>query len=156
ISAYAPSSPCGTGGMTVLRANEGSGFLFYVFREGPDLYFELSGKQISFPNGLTGPRRSLIDGILYETLLVKPTVFMKPEKGVSELEILKKHRAYEFDYMQKTQTPLKRLVEIGSREKPAANGQPGFTFYLWEAADPRDEEGARQYFLTTVSGGEVV
>jgi len=155
-SAFALPSPCGKSGMTALRANDGDGFLFYVFRENPDIYFALTGKQISFPDGTKGPRRFVIDGIFYENLLVKPADFMKPEKGVADLDILKKHQTYEFDYMQKTSTPLKKLVELGPRNKAAANGQPGLTFYLWEAADPRDQNGARQYFLTTVSAGEVV
>ncbi|MBA3240307.1 MAG: hypothetical protein H0T60_03685 [Acidobacteria bacterium] len=154
-SAFASASPCGKSGMTVLRANDGGGFIFYVFREGPDFAFELPGKETSFPDGLSGPRRFLIDGIHFESLLVKPSAFMKSEKGVADLEILKKHQAYEFEFMQKTPTPLRQLIELGPREKPAANGQPSFTFYLWEAADPRDPKGARQYFLSTVSGGEV-
>lgn len=155
-SASAVPSPCGKSGMTALRANDGSGFLFYVFREGPDLYFALTGKQISFPNGTNGPRRFIIDGILYESLLVKPSEFMKLENGVADLDILKKHQTYEFNFMQGTPTPLRKLVELGPREKDAANGQPSFTFYLWEAVDPRDQNGARQYFLTTVTSGDVV
>lgn len=151
----ASTSPCGKSGMTVSRANDGSGYIFYIFRDGPDFAFALPGKEISFPNGMSGPRRFLIDGILFESLLVKPSAFMKSEKGVADLDILKKHQAYEFEYMQKTPTPLKKLVELGPREKPAAYGQPSFTFYLWEAADPRDPKGTRQYFLSTVSGGEV-
>jgi len=142
--------------MTSLRANDGSGFLFYVFREGPDLYFELKGKQISFPNGTTGPKRFIIDGILYENLLVKPSDFIKPEKGLADVDILKKHQTYEFDYLQKTGTPLRKLVDIGPRVKREANGQPTFTFHLWAVVDPRDEKGTHQYFLTTVSAGEVV
>src|SRR5262245_61494931 len=88
---YTGSLPCGTTGMTVLHANDGGGFLFYVFREAPDIYFQIPGKEISFPNGLTGPRRYLIDGIFYETVLVKPNEFMKMEKGNSDLDVLKKH-----------------------------------------------------------------
>src|SRR5687768_7398178 len=114
-------SPCGKSGMTALRANDTSGFLFYVFREGPDIYFALSGKQLSFPSGLDGPRRFLIDGILYESLLVKPTEFMKAEKGVADLEILKKHQTYEFEFMQTKPTPLRKMVEHGPRVKPASN-----------------------------------
>lgn len=154
-SIHALASPCGTDGMTVLRADDGSGYLFYVYREGPDIYFQLPGKEISFPDGTHGPLRVFIDGIFLEVLLVKPAEFMKPEKGVSDLDILKKHKTYEFDYMQKTPTPLREFVELGPREKPATNGQPGFTFYLWAAADPKDK-GTRQYFLTTVTAGEVV
>lgn len=151
-----PPSPCGKNGMIALRADDGGGFLFYVFREGPDLYFALTGEQISFPDGLSGPRRLLIDGILYESLLVKPAEFVKVEKGAADLDILKKHQAYEFEHLLKTPTPLRRFVEIGPREKAAANGQPSFTFYLWKAEDPSDPKGARQYFLATVSAGEVV
>lgn len=100
-SVSALSSPCGKSGMSALHANDGSGYLFYIFREGHDLYFALGGKEISFPNGLDGPRRILIDGILFENLLVKPTEFMKPEKGVGDLDILKKHQRYEFDFIKK-------------------------------------------------------
>lgn len=153
--ALAPASPCGKSGMSVLRANDGDGFIFYIFRDGPDFAFSLPGKEISFPEGLSGPRRFLIDGIFFESLLVKPSAFMKSVKGAADLEVLKKQQAYEFEFMQKTPTPLRRLVELGPRQKPAANGQPAFTFYLWGATDPRDPAGARQYFLSTVSGGEV-
>ena len=155
FSVLTSASPCGKSGMTVLRANDGSRFIFYVFREGPDFAFELPGKEISLPENLSGPRRFMIDGIHFESLLVKPSAFMGSEKGLVDLEILKKHRAYEFEFMQKTLTPLTQLIELGPREKPAASGQPSFTFYLWEAADPRDPKGARQYFLSTVSSAEV-
>lgn len=153
--ALTSASPCGKSGMTVLRANDGSGFIFYVFRDGPDFAFELPGREISLPEDLSGPRRFVIDGIHFESLLVKPSAFMKQEKGLADLDMLKRHQAYEFEYMQKTPTPLTQLIELGPREKPAANGQPSFTFYLWEAADPHDQNGARQYFLSTVSSGEV-
>jgi|GEM_PF-2756318 len=155
-TALASASPCGKSGMTALRADDGSGFLFYVFREAPDIYFALPGKQVSFPDGLEGPRRLLIDGILYESLTLKPAEFMKVEKGTPDLDILKKHQAYEFGHMQKTPTPLRKLFELGPRGRAAAGGQPAFTFYLWGASDPGDEGGARQYFLSTVSSGEVV
>ena len=150
------ASPCGNGGWTGLRANDGSGYLFYIFREAPDLYFALPGEEISFPDGAKSPPKFFIDGILYQSLLVEPTDFMKSAAGVADLDILKKHQTYEFDFMQSTPTPLRKLVEHGSRERAAANGQPSFTFYLWEAIDPRDQNGSRQYFLTTVSAGHVV
>ncbi|MFN7948419.1 MAG: hypothetical protein U0Z53_23915 [Blastocatellia bacterium] len=148
--------PCGKTGMTALRANDGKGFLFYLFREKPDLYFALPGREISFPSGTSGPKRFLIDGILYETLLVKTTEFIKAEKGLTDLDILKKYQAYEFAYLQKTPTPLQKLVELGPREKAGGKEQPKFTFYLWEVTDPKNEDGPRQYFLTTISSGEVV
>jgi hypothetical protein len=157
FSSSAQASPCGKAGWTGLRANDGSGFLFYIFRDAPDLYFGLSGKEISFPDGAKSPPKFFIDGILYQSLLVEPTEFMKSGASVTaDLDILKKHQTYEFDFMQKTPTPLRKLVEIGPRIKPAENGQPSFTFYLWMALDPRDQSGARQYFLTTVSSGHVV
>lgn len=152
----AVASPCGRDGWTALRANDGSGYLFYIFRDTPDLYFALSGKEISFPDGVKSRLEFFIDGILYQSLLVKPTEFMKIEAGVADLDILYKHQKYEFDFMQKTPTPLRKLVEHGPRVKATANGQPSFTFYLWEAIDPRDQNGSRQYFLTTVSAGHVV
>ena len=156
LPTFAFTGPCGKSGMTALRANDGKGFLFYIFRENPDLYFALPGKEISFPNGTSGPKRFLIDGILYENLLVKTSDFIKTEKGLTDLDILKKYQAYEFEYLRKTPTPLQKLVELGSRVKAESKEQPSFTFYLWEVIDPKNEDGARQYFLTTISGGEVV
>lgn len=150
------SSPCERTGFTALRADDGGGYLFYIFREGPDIYFAIGGQKISFPEGTEGPRRFDVDGVYYESLLVKPSEFMKPELRLSDLDILKKHKAYDFEYMQKTPTPLKQAVELGPREKAAAGGQPNLTFFLWKAVDPKDANGTRQYFLTTVSGGEVV
>src|SRR5262249_5206773 len=126
------------------------------FREGPDYAFQLPGKDVSFPNGLKGKRIFLLDEILFESLTVTISDFMKLRKGVADLEILKKHQKYEFDFLQKQTTSMMKLVELGPREKPAANGQPGFTFYLWEMIDPNNPSGSRQYFLSTVSGGEVV
>ena len=145
-SVTAEPSPCGKSEWTALRANDGNGYLFYIFREGPDLYFQLTGKEISFPNGANGPHRFFIDDIFYESLRVRPTEFMKPEKGVPDLDILKKHQTYEFDFMQKTPTPLRKFIELGPRVKAAANGQPSFTFYLWGAIDPRDPKGRANIF----------
>ena len=150
------AEPCGKDGMTALRANNGSGFLFYLLRNGPDIYFALGGKEISFPNGTNGPRRFVIDNIMYESLIVKPKEFIGSEQGLADLEILKRHQRYEFSHMQSTPTPLKEFVELGARTKRAAAGQPGFTYYLWIATTPNDPKGARQYFLTTVSNSEVV
>ena len=157
LSTSALPYPCGKkDGMGVFRTKDESGYILYGFREGPDFAFMLPGKEISFPDGLQGKHRFFLDEILFESLTVKLSDFMKPRKGVADLDILKKHQAYEYDYMQKTPTTLRQLVVLGPREKPAANGQPSFTFYLWEAMNPNDQNGARQYFLSTVSGGEVV
>jgi hypothetical protein len=156
FSSAAAFSPCGKSGMTALRANDGSGFLFYVFREGPDIYFALAGKQISFPNGTSGPRQFMIDGIIYESLSVQPKEFIGSEKGLADLDILKRHQQYEFGYMKTTPTPLTEFVELGPRTKSAADGQPDFTFFLWMARAPHDAKGTRQYFLTTVSNNEVL
>jgi hypothetical protein len=156
FSAFAFPSPCAKSGWTGLRANDGSGFIFYVYRDAPDIYYLLTGRQISFPDKSKTPPQFFIDGIFYQTVLVKPSEFMKVEKGVADLEILKQHEKYEWDFMQKTPTPLRKLDELGPRVKAASKGQPGFTFYLWAARDPKDSHGSRQYFLTTVSGGDVV
>ncbi len=155
-SALAFPSPCAKSGWTGLRANDGSGFIFYIYRDAPDLYFLLTGRQVSFPDGPKGPPKFFIDGALYQSLLVKPSEFMKVEKAVADLDILKQHEKYEWDFMQKTPTPLRKLDELGPRVKAASKGQPAFTFYLWAARDPRDPHGSRQYFLTTVSDGVVI
>lgn len=150
------ADPCGKDGMSVLRSNDDSSFLFYLFRPGPDIYFALDGKQISFPNGMSGPRRFVIDGIFFESLIVKPSEFMKVEKSVADLDMLKAHRQHEVEYIQKTPSPLKQFAELGPRRKAAEQGQPEFTFYLWQMSSADDPKGARQYFLTSVSNNEVV
>jgi hypothetical protein len=155
MSASAFPSPCAKSGWTGLRANDGSGFIFYLYRDAPDLYFLLTGRQVSFPEGPKKPQY-FIDGVFYQSLFVKPSEFMKGEKGVSDLDVLKQHEKYEWDFMQKTPTPLRKLDELGPRVKPASKGQPEFTFYLWAARDPKDLHGSRQYFLTTISSGDVV
>jgi hypothetical protein len=155
FSAAAFPSPCAKSGWTGLRANDVRGFIFYLYREGPDLYFLLTGQQVSFPEGPKRPQY-LIDGVFYQSLFVKPSEFMKVDKGVADLDVLKQHQKYEWDFMQKTPTPLRKLEELGPRVKAASKGQPAFTFYLWAARDPNDPHGARQYFLTTVSSGDVV
>src|SRR5687767_4581634 len=73
-------SPCAKSGMTALRADDGSGFLFFAYREGPDVYFAIEVKEISFPDGTKGPKRFFVDGILFETIFVRLSDFMKPEK----------------------------------------------------------------------------
>lgn len=156
LSASAFPSPCAKSGWTGLRANDGSGFIFYVYRDAPDIYFLLTGRQISFPDKSKTPPQFFIDGVFYQTLLVKPSEFMKVEKGVADLDILKQHETYEWEFMKKTPTPLRTLDELGPRVKAASKGQSSFTFYLWAARDPKDPHGSRQYFLTTVSNGEVV
>ena len=155
-SAPAFPSPCAKSGWTGLRADDGSGFIFYVYRDAPDIYFLLSGAQVSFPDKSKTPPQFVIDGIFYQTLLVKPSHFMKVEKGVADLEILKQHQKYEWDFIQKTSTPLRKLDELGPRVKAGSREQPSFTFYLWAAVDPKNPHGLKQYFLTTVSNGDVV
>ena len=149
-------SPCAKSGWTGLRANDGGGFIFYVYRDAPDIYFLLTGRQISFPDKSKTPPQFFVDGIFYQTVLVKTSEFMKVEKGVGDLDILKQHEKYEWDFLQQTPTSLRILDELGPRVKVASKGQPSFTFYLWAARDPKDPHGSRQYFLTTVSSGEVV
>jgi hypothetical protein len=156
VGASAFPSPCAKSGWTGLRANDGSGFIFYLYRDAPDIYFLLGGRQISFPDKSKTPPQFIIDGIFYQTLIVKASEFMKVEKVAADLDVLKAHEKYEWDFMQKTPTPLRKLDELGPRVKPASKGQPSFTYYLWAARDPRDEHGSRQYFLTTVSDGDVV
>lgn len=156
VAVAAAAAPCGNSGMTVLRADSGSGYIFYGFRSGPDFGFMLPRKQVGRPRDLSGRRMFTIDGISFESLVVSTSEFIRTTKGVSDLHVLEQHQAHEFGFIQKSPSPLKRLVVFGPREKPASNGQPGFTFYLWSVADPRDANGPRQYFLSTVSGGDVV
>lgn len=148
-------SPCGTSGMTVVRADTGGQYVLYVFREGPDVAFQLPGKDISFPNGFTGPKMFIVDGVVFESLFAKTGDFIKSAGDGSDLDLLKAHRKYEVEYIQKTPSPLKKFIELGPRERAAANGQPAFTFYLWQMANPLEPRGTSQYFLTTVTAGEV-
>ena len=149
------ASPCGTSGMTVVKADNGVQYALYAFREGPDVAFQLPGKEISFPNGTEGRKTFAIDGIHFETIFVKGDAFLKPGERLPDADMLKKHMDFEFDYIKKTPSPLSKLVEIGPRERPAGNGQPAFTFFLWHIMNPLDAKGTSQYFLTTVSSGEV-
>jgi hypothetical protein len=151
----AAGSPCGTSGMTVVKADSGSHYVLYVFREGPDIAFQLPGKDISFPKGTEGPKTFIIDGVHFETLLAKTTEPVAGAAKLTDVEMLKKHRDREVEYIKTTPSPLTKLVEHGPRERPAGNGQPSFTFYLWQIVNPQDLKGASQYFLTTVSGGEI-
>ena len=151
----AAASPCGTSGMTVVKADKGDQYVLYVFREGPDIAFQLPGKGISFPEGTRGRKMFEIDGVVFETLFAKTGDFIKPGETLSDLDALKKHKDYEFDFIKKMSGPLTKLVEIGPRERRAGGGQPSFTFYLWQLVNPSDAQGPSQYFLTTVSGAEV-
>src|SRR5688572_1871498 len=137
----AVASPCGKGGMTVVKAFSGDAFVIYSFRDGADVAFQLPGTDISFPNGLTGPKRFTVDGVYFETLFAKTDPFMKSAKGSSDIEILRKHREYEIEYIQKSASPLKSFVELGPRERPARNNQPAFTFYLWKMVGPSEPDG---------------
>ena len=142
--------------MTVVKADSGDQFVLYVFREGPDAAFQLPGNEISFPDGTARRKVFSIGSIVFETLFAKTADFIKAGETLSDLEVLKKHKDYEFGFVKKTPSPLTKLVEIGPRERPARGGQPGFTFYLWQIMNPKDANGASQYFLTTVSAGDVV
>jgi hypothetical protein len=154
-SALGAMSPCGTDGMTVVKADGGGKYVVYAFREGPDVAFQIPGKDMSFPNGTTGPKIFTLDGVVFETLFVKTADFVKPTTGKSDMDILNAHREFDVAYIQKLGGPLQKFVELGPRERPAANGQPAFTFYLWQMIDPLKPRGPSQYFLTTVTGGEV-
>ena len=155
IPTAAAGSPCGTSGMTVVKADNGSQYVLYVFREGPDVAFQLPGKDISFPKGTDGPKTFMIDGVHFETLFAKLTEPLTPGAKLTDVEMLKKHRDQEVEYIKKTPSPLTKLVEHGPRERAAGYGQPSFTFYLWQVVNPQDPKGTSQYFLTTVSAGEI-
>lgn len=142
--------------MTVVKADSGSHYVLYAYREGPDVAFQIPGKDMSFPTEKTGPKIFTLDGVTFETLFVKAADFTKTTSGKSDLDILKEHRDFDVAFIQKSGSPLQRLNELGPRDRPASNGQPAFTFYLWQMFDPKKPKGTSQYFLTTVSAGEVV
>jgi hypothetical protein len=156
MTAFAHSSPCGTSGMTVVKAFDGKQFVIYSFRKGADVAFQIPGSDISFPNGTSGPKRFIVDGVVFETLFVPVSDFLKTKEKLSDVDVLKKQREFEVDYLSKSPSPLTKSVELGPRERPANKQQPAFTFYLWQMINPRDERGARQYYLTTLSEGDVV
>ncbi len=73
--------------MTTLRVNDGGDFLFIssaLLRTS----ISLRGKVISFP-GTDGPRRFLLDGIFYESLIIKPSEIAGVERsrGPRALEV---------------------------------------------------------------------
>ena len=148
--------PCSSSGMDVSKANDGSGFIFYIYREKSDIAALIPGKDISFPGGFSGPKQFVIDGIHYEIANVKLSDFTdKP--GESDLQVLKKHTAYEQKYIVDSKvSPLTKMVNHGERTKDKSHGQPEFTFYLWQAIDPEDESGPSQFYLSTVTDKEVV
>lgn len=150
------ASPCGTAGMTVVKAFDGQNFVIYSYRPGSDVAFQIPGKDISFPNGTSGPKRFVIDGVFFETLFVPITDFLKTKDKLSDVDVLRKHKEFEVEYLTKSAGPLSKFVELGPRERPAGNQQPAFTFYLWQMANPRDERGTRQFYLTTLSENDVV
>src|SRR5437762_5666804 len=113
LAVYTNGSPCGTSGMSVVKANDGGLFVIYSFREGPDVAFQIPGKEISFPNGTTGPKRFNIDGVIFETLFVNKSEFLKTSDPLIDVEVLKKHREYEVSYITKAGGPLSKLIELG-------------------------------------------
>ena len=148
--------PCGTDGMTVVKAFDGKQFVIYSFRKGVDIAFQIPGTDISFPNGTTGPKRFIVDGVVFETLFVPRTDFLKTTDEMSDVDVLRKHKEFEVNYLSKAPSPLTKFVELGPRERPAGRQQPAFTFYLWQMINPGDQRGARQFYLTTLSEGDVV
>jgi hypothetical protein len=156
LTAFAHASPCGTSGMTVVKAFDEKQFVIYSFRKSIDVAFQIPGSDISFPNGTSGPKRFIIDGVVFETLFVPVTDFLKTKEKLSDVDVLKKQREFEVEYLSKAPGPLTKFVELGPRERPASKQQPAFTFYLWQMINPRDEHGARQFYLTTLSEGDVV
>lgn len=143
MSVSSPSvlaSPCDRDGWTALHADDGGGYLFYLFREIPDVYFAIPGKKMSFPDGIKESPQFIIDGILYQSLLVKPTEFMKLEKGVVDLDILKKHQTYEFDYMQDTDTAPEARRTRSARKR---RGRGTAKFYLLPVAGCRSARAGR-------------
>jgi hypothetical protein len=156
LSGRAMALPCATRGMDVLRANDGSGYIFYVYRDSVDFGFMLTGKTISFPEGFEGKKRFTIDGIVYEVVMLDPSIFMKNERNTSQSEMLKQYQEYTTDTIKKVGSPLTSITDLGSREKDGSNGKPGFIFHLFVAVKPLDPTGPREYFLSTISEGEVV
>lgn len=157
ISSNLYANPCAKNGMDVLKANDGSGYIFYIYRKNTDLVFVIPGKEISFPSGFSGPKRFFIDGLLYEIVVVDESDFLKSKQYLSDDEVLNAHMAYEEKYILDSHlSPLTKMVESGINVKSATATQPEFSFNLWQSKDPKNENGPSQYYVSTVTSGEVV
>lgn len=145
--------PCNTKGLDILKLADGIGLMFFVYNEKSDLVFVIPGETISFPEKKL-QSRFYIDKNLFEYTLVNFADFLK-DKNATDSEVLKAHTLYEQSYLKSLKTPLIEFVDYGERVKPATDTQPEFYFALWQAKDPKNKTGASQFYLSTVSSGQV-
>jgi hypothetical protein len=144
------------GAVNVLKAIDGSGFIFYPSRSYGDTVFVLPGKEFHKDTGAPlGTTQFEIDGIHFQFLTTAKSQFVAPGKLGDDATVLAKHVAYEHKYAVSNGSPLREVQELGNRTKPADEHNPEFVFKLWLLKDPKQPDGVRQYFLTTVVGGEV-
>lgn len=153
VCTTASALPCKTKGLDVLKLSDGTGLMFFVYTENSDIVFSIPGQEISFPE-TDQQSRFYIDQILFEYTYVNVNDFLN-SKSPTALEVLKAHALYEQNYMKSVNAPLAEFVDYGERVKPASKTQPEFTFLLWQAKDPSNKAGASQYYLSTVSSGNV-
>jgi hypothetical protein len=144
------------GSLNLLKANDGSGFIFYPSRSYGDTVFVLPGKEFRKDEGAPqGTIQFFVDGIHYQFLTTPKSQFTSNGQSTDDPAILARHAQYERRYVLKVGGPLIEFEELGKRNKPATDGNPSFVFKLWLLKNPKEPNGPRQYYLTTVVGDEV-
>jgi hypothetical protein len=144
------------GSLSLLKANDGSGYIFFPSRSYGDIVFVLPGREFKKDDGAPqGTVQFFIDGIHYQFLTTAKSQFTSASQIADDLTILARHVQYEQQYVVKMGGRLTEIEELGNRNRPDAGGNPPHVFKLWLLKNPKEPNGARQYYLTTVVGDEV-
>jgi hypothetical protein len=145
------------GSLNLVKANDGTGFIFYPSRSYGDTVFVLPGKE--FRKDAEAPQGTVqffVDEIHYQLLTTPKSQFISGDQSADDPTILARHAQYEYQFVLKAGGRLTEFEELGNRNKPADGGNPAFAFKLWLLKDPKESSGARQYYLATVVGDEVL
>jgi hypothetical protein len=152
-SVYLHSQCPNTGQTKVIKPDQGTGYLFYMFLGDSSFVYFLDGKKFSF-NDKDDPGRTIIfiDDIAYESILVdriELATYVKSSKAIDVLRAQAKHHQDHF----KGVDPSMVITDYG----PSGGDTPeDRVFYLWKKESAPGKKPATQYLLSTLIKDGVV
>lgn len=158
VAVTASADPCNTdgAGLDVLKADGGEGYIFYSYGKPRDYSFVFSGGNIEFPEGIKS--KSIIfklDGVNYEALRVNSADITKGEVCKTARDVLKVHQKYQVKYAKESGAPWTKVATYDPISVRGAYDGAEHEFLLWSMFNPALKNEPRQFYISTLVGGEI-
>ncbi len=135
--------------------NVKGGFVFYVSKTYGDAAFLIPGKTFAKTAGAPpGTTQFTVDGVLYQFLGVPKAKFLQASGASDDATVLDRHARQEQQFAVNAGSKYSTFKDLGSRPRPAQDGNPAMVYKLWSLKNPTKPAGG-QFMLSTVMGDEV-